>query len=108
MVSPTPRLGDMLTWMVTPKVISSSAMARTSASRGTLAKIRGSAVRSDAAINFKAAFLAPLMGISPFRGKPPRIRIRSIKTLVAGGPAQGKPGKKQGYSLVLEGSFEGC
>ena len=54
--------------MVTPKLSSSSAMARTSASRGTLARVSGSGVRSDAAISLRAAFLAPLMGISPFSG----------------------------------------
>ena len=41
-------------------------------------RIRGSAVSSDAAISFRAAFLAPLMGISPLSRWPPRMRIRSI------------------------------
>ena len=57
---------------------SSSAMARTSASRGMLVRVSGSAVSSDAAISLSAAFLAPLMGISPVRRRPPRMRIRSM------------------------------
>src|SRR5262249_28922495 len=79
----------------------------TSASRGTLARIRGSAVRSDAAMSFRAAFLAPLMGISPFSGCPPRMRIRSMANLVAGAKAQGKAGKKRGYPLLYRGFWAG-
>src|SRR3954469_13919288 len=88
-------------------------MARTSASRGTLVRVRGSGVSSDAAISFRAAFLAPLMGISPFSGRSPRIRMRSMtypmngKGVVAGGPAQGKPGKDR-TNLSFSGAFWGA
>ena len=53
-------------------------MARTSASLGTLRRTSGSAVSSDAAISFNAAFLAPLTGMAPDRRAPPRMRIRSM------------------------------
>src|SRR6185437_8605714 len=59
-----------------------------------LARVSGSAVSSEAAISLRAAFLAPLSGISPERRRPPRIRIRSMiprKTPPYGGPACSLP-----------------
>ena len=49
-----------------------------SANRGRLEKCRGLSVKRHAASSGKAAFLAPLMGISPYKALPPRIRILSI------------------------------
>ena len=68
--------GDRST--VTPKLLRRSAMARTSARRGTLERLSFSDVSRQAAISFRAAFLAPLMGISPLRRAALRMRIRSI------------------------------
>ena len=49
-----------------------------SANRGRLEKCRVSSVKRHAASSGKAAFLAPLMGISPYKAVPPTIRILSI------------------------------
>src|SRR5262245_39302297 len=58
----------------------------TSASRGTLCSVRGSRVRRLAIIRGSAAFLAPLIGIVPFRRWPPTMRIRSMVTLLPHAP----------------------
>ena len=50
----------------------------TSARRGTLPSVKVSGVRRLAIINGNVAFLAPLIGMVPFRRLPPRMRIRSI------------------------------
>ena len=49
-----------------------------SASFGTLDRVSLSSVSIPAAIKGNAAFLAPPIWISPARGRPPRILIRSI------------------------------
>ena len=53
-------------------------MNATSASLGTLVSVSGASVSRHAAINGKAAFLAPLIGISPLRRAPPLILILSM------------------------------
>ena len=51
----------------------------TSASRGTLSRVSVSGVSSDTIISGSAAFLAPEIGMVPFRRLPPRMRMRSMK-----------------------------
>ncbi len=75
--SPSPEPGVHST--DTPSWLRMSAINDTSASLGTLLSVSGSSVRRHAAISGSAAFLAPLIGISPFRRAPPRILIRSMK-----------------------------
>src|ERR1700689_442252 len=77
-MSPSPRPVPAVRSTATPKLLSKSAMARTSARRGTLERLSFSDVSRQAAISFRAAFLAPLMGISPLRRAALRMRIRSI------------------------------
>jgi hypothetical protein len=55
----------------------------TSASRGTFSRINVSSVRRLAIINGSVAFLAPEIGIAPFRRWPPTIRIRSMSPPLA-------------------------
>src|SRR5580700_204255 len=50
----------------------------TSARRGTLSRIKVSAVRRLAIISGKVAFFAPEIGMVPWSGRPPTIRMRSI------------------------------
>src|SRR5262245_42739318 len=50
----------------------------TSARRGTLSRISVSSVSRLAIISGNAAFLAPEIGIAPWSGRPPTIRMRSI------------------------------
>ena len=50
----------------------------TSASRGTLSRIKVSSVNSPAIIRGSAAFLAPEMAMVPLSGLPPTIRMRSM------------------------------
>src|SRR5580692_3690153 len=50
----------------------------TSARRGTLSRIKVSSVRRLAIISGSVAFLAPDIGIVPWSGRPPTIRMRSI------------------------------
>ena len=54
-------------------------MVAISARCGRLASLSGSAVSSAAAISGSAAFLAPLIGISPCSRRPPRMRILSMR-----------------------------
>ena len=62
----------------TPCCASNWFMVWMSARRGTFDSTSRSSVSIPAAISGKAAFLAPPMAISPARGRPPRIRKRSI------------------------------
>src|ERR1700733_1510241 len=52
----------------------------TSASRGTLSRIKVCSVSKLAIIKGSVAFFAPEIGIVPLSGRPPTIRIRSILT----------------------------
>src|SRR5579872_2281539 len=64
--------------MLTPCWTSRLAIVVMSARSGRLLSTSGSALNRLAAINGKAAFLAPPIGIVPDRGTPPRISILSI------------------------------
>jgi hypothetical protein len=61
-------------------------MKATSASLGTLLSVSGASVSKHAAISGKAAFLAPLIGISPLRRAPPLILILSMTPRLARTP----------------------
>src|SRR5580704_520762 len=50
----------------------------TSARRGTLSRIKVSSVRRLAIISGRVAFLAPEIGMVPWSGRPPTIRMRSM------------------------------
>src|SRR6266566_1605818 len=62
---------------VAPRVSRSLVMVRTSARSGAFASVRGSAVRSAAAIAGSAAFLAALTFTVPRSGTPPSISSRA-------------------------------
>src|SRR2546421_7008484 len=51
----------------------------TSARRGTFSKTRVSSVSRLAIISGRVAFLAPEIGIVPFSGLPPTMRMRSME-----------------------------
>ncbi len=61
-----------------PNSFRRSAIEAMSARLGTFARVSPSSDSNPAAIRGKAAFLAPLIGISPTRGCPPLMRRRSI------------------------------
>src|SRR4030065_639428 len=55
--------------------------------RGTLCSVSVSRVRRLAIIKGSAAFLAPLIGMVPFKRWPPTMRMRSITLLLPRAPA---------------------
>ena len=63
---------------LTPMLRIKRSMVATSCKRGTLSNVKGWAVNKAAHSSGKAAFLAPEMGISPFKCRPPRMRNLSI------------------------------
>ena len=73
--------GPSVSTISTPSRRRSLARRRVSARRGMLVRRSGWSVRRLAAISLIAEFLAPLMGIDPFRDGPPVIAIRSILSL---------------------------
>src|SRR5215472_10529658 len=79
-----------------------------SARSGTFTRISFSGVSRLAAISGNAAFLAPPIGITPWSGKPPLMRILSIASFhstSAGAAADSTP--SSGASSIVIGAFTG-
>src|SRR3954447_12038165 len=70
-----------------------------SARTGAFVRVKISDVSRDAAINGKAAFLAPPIGITPSSGTPPLMQILSIASVVRAAP----PTPAAGSSLSIGG-----
>jgi hypothetical protein len=86
-VSPSPRPAPSVNRPSTPKLRSSSAMARTSARRGTLVRTSGSAVSKARRHQRQGGVLGAADGISPCEPRPAlRMRIRSIGPVMGEGP----------------------
>src|ERR1041384_1724590 len=78
----------------------------TSARCGTLSRISVSSVKRLAIISGRVAFLAPEIGIAPFKGRPPAIRIRSmtprcLSPFLAFRPTVGNLGLNSGGIVLL-------
>jgi len=65
---------------------------------GKLDSVSVSSVSRLAAISGRAAFLAPPMAMRPFRGRPPRMMMRSIESPVERGVGRDRRGPGWGRS----------
>ena len=77
------------------------AMVAMSARPGTFSRLRVSAVNRLAAISGKAAFLAPLIAITPSSGTPPVMWIRSIASALRATDRPGGPGAAAGHQSAV-------
>ena len=90
-----------MTRMSTPMGLRRLAMVVISARHGTFARVRASSVRMLAAMMGRAAFLAPLIGITPFSEAPPLITILSNSCSLSCRPGWTSIGAKYVLSVAI-------